>query len=117
MPAMKPSTTSRARTSRCARRATPPGSRNARPPAAPRATPRSGWAPERERGNDALMARSPASSILPRGPYHLVGVALEGPSVEATQHLVAGEARGPEQQLHLVTEGPAQREAVEVDGL
>src|SRR5439155_14687868 len=109
MPAMKPSTTSRARTSRWESRATTAGSKNARPSRAPRATPRSGWAPLPARGAEALIG-----SFLPRGPHHLVGVLLERPAVEPAAHVPAREAGRSQQQLHLGLPGPAQPEVVAV---
>src|SRR2546425_1421233 len=121
MPAMKPSTTSRARTSRCARRATTSGSRKARPSALPRATPRSGCAPEPARGKEALTsappragaartcrAPGPRSCRLPPGPGDdLLVVALERRAVEAALDLPARKSREGEQQLQLVAVDPA----------
>src|SRR5262245_51944453 len=115
MPAMKPSTTSRARTSSVASRATTAGSRNARPSADPRATPRGGWEPEAERGNEALTRAplrraSPAPRsrrLLPRPGDHLLVVALERFALEAALDLPALESCQPEQQLQLVEVDPA----------
>src|SRR5262245_5449209 len=108
MPAMKPSTTTRARTSRCDSRATTSGSSarrrssaRARTPAAPW----SGWAPEADRGPDGVM------SVLPCLDHHFVGVFLERAAIEPTPDLPARKAGGAEEQLHLVAVGPAQVES------
>src|SRR5580765_1069052 len=122
MPAMKPSTTSRARTSRCARRATIAGSSHCRsslpagrvapvPCRAPLAVPR---VPSGAPGSFGVTA-----SVLPRGPLDDVAFA-HGPrggprarvaeSRELRPRLPAREARDVEQQLHLGLEDVAQVE-------
>src|SRR5216117_3003104 len=111
MPAMKPSTTSRARTSRCDSRATTSGSRNARPSLARRPPPGPagrtgvpGRAPEAERGEEVLMPSRP-----PRPGQHLLVVALERRAREVALDLPARELREREQQLQLVAVHPALR--------
>src|SRR5438876_5705039 len=98
MPAMKPSTTSRARTSRCESRATTAGSSSPRPPAPPaspeRATPRSGWAPEAERGAEGL------TSDLPGRDDEQFAFGAHRLAAETARDLPAREARGAEQQPH-----------------
>src|SRR2546428_740017 len=100
MPAMKPSTTTRARTSRWASRATMAGSSTSRAPrrSLRRAALGAGW-PESE----TLMA----SSRLPREAQHLSGVGLEGPPVPSAQDVPAVVLGEPEQQLELVAVNPA----------
>src|SRR2546426_2035634 len=96
------STTSRARTSRCARRATTAGSRNCRAPPAPRAParPRSGWAPDEARGNEPVTSGPPPPpSILPRERHHLLVLDIERFAPEAAVELPAREPRHPQQQL------------------
>src|SRR6185436_5878965 len=113
MPAMKPSTTSRARTSRCARRATIAGSSHCRsslpagrvapvPCRAPLAVPR---VPSGAPGSFGVTM-----SVLPRGPLDVVAFA-QGPLaderarvavlLEQRPRLPAREAGDVEQQLHL----------------
>src|SRR2546426_6977040 len=109
---MKPSTTSRARTSRCARRATTAGSRNCRAPPAPRAParPRSGWAPDEARGNEPVTSGPPSPpSILPRERHHLLVLDIERFAPEAAVELPAREPRHPQQQLELGPVDPAHR--------
>src|SRR5436309_1033035 len=122
IPAMKPSTTRRARTPRCARRATTAGSRNCRAPPAPRApaSPRSGWAPDEARWNEPVTSGPPrpvrASGaggspplILPREGHHLLVLDVERLAPEAAVELPAGEPRNPQQQLELGPVDPAHR--------
>ena len=67
--------------------------------------PRSGWAPEAERGAPGLTG-----SVPPCGPHHLVGVLLQRAAVESAAHLPAREPGDPEQQLHLGPPHPAHAE-------
>src|SRR5262245_30448406 len=98
---MKPSTTTRARTSRCESRATTAGSRAMRSPRA-RDTP-GARAPEPERESEALIG----SSVLPGEGDHRVGVLGERTPVPAAQDEPAPEAHVAEQELHLVAIDPA----------
>src|SRR6185369_15872351 len=122
MPAMKPSTTSRARTSRCASRATiagsshcrtspPPGREAPAPWRAPPAVPR---VPSGAPGSFGVTA-----SVLPRGPLDDVAFA-HGPlgglraraavASEQRSRLPAWKAGDVQQQLHLGLEDVAQVE-------
>src|SRR5262245_3883224 len=111
MPAMKPSTTNRARTSRCESRATTAGSRNARPSRAPLARPRSAWAPEDERGAEWVTP-----SRLPRRDHQRALVLGGRTAVEPAGDLPAREPRQPQEQVHFARADPAHHggEAVHV---
>src|SRR5258705_2640392 len=98
MPAMKPSTTTRARTSRWESRATTAGSSTARRPRAPasRCGPRGSEPLAVERGSGLI-----ASPRLPRERQHLPAVDLDRPAIPAPHDLPAVVAGEPEQQLEL----------------
>src|SRR5262245_41017549 len=96
MPAMKPSTTTRARTSRWESRATTAGSSTAR---APRGSPRRGPGTE---GFEALR-----SARLPGERQHLAGVGLERAAIPAPEDFPAREAGEAEQELELEAVHPA----------
>src|SRR5262247_1634818 len=98
---MKPSTTTRARTSRCESRATTAGSRAMRSPRA-RDMP-DARAPEPERGSEALTG----SAVLRGEGDHRIGVLGERTPIPATEDVPAAEARVAEQELELEAIDPA----------